>query len=281
MTINKYYNFLFFFNLTFFSCNKSTDPAYIPNWDLIWQDEFNYATENLTKNWTFEKGYGPNGWGNNEWQYYTNENAIIESGVLVITAKKGNTIGQRDSSITSSRMHTFNNFEFKPGTKILARIKLPWGQGIWPAFWALGSNFYEIGWPSCGEIDILELVGGNPIQNKKNHTIHSTTHWNDVNDNKNYKHAQYGKHLELTDSFINNYHIYELNYEPDYIQTKIDGKEIFKINTALGTLIEPFQKSFFLILNIAVGGNWPGSPTIETTFPQKMHIDYIRAYQKS
>ena len=282
MRINKFNNlfFLLLLNLTFFSCNKPINDTYITGWKLIWQDEFNYPKENLTKNWTFEKGYGSNGWGNDEWQYYTNENAIIESGKLVITAKNNNIIGKRDSSITSSRMHTYKNFEFKPGTKIIARIKLPWGQGIWPAFWALGSNFYKIGWPSCGEIDILELTGGDPFKNKKNHTIHSTTHWNEVNDNKNYKHAQHGKHLELADSFINKYHIYELNYELNYIQTKIDGKEIFKIKTSVGKLKEPFSKAFFLILNVAVGGHWPGNPSNETIFPQKMHVDYIRAYQK-
>ena len=189
-------------------------------------------------------------------------------------------INKRDKSVTSSRLQTYQKFDFKPGTKIIARIKLPWGQGIWPAFWALGSNYSEVGWPSCGEIDILEMTGANPINHEKNYTIHSTCHWNDVNDPKNYKHAQHGKPLKLTKDFVNDYHLYEMIYQSDYIQTKVDGKEIFKINTSAGRLKEPFNKAFFLILNVAVGGHWPGNPSNETILPQKMHVDYIRAYQK-
>ena len=177
-------------------------------------------------------------------------------------------------------MQTYQKFDFKPGTKIIARIKLPWGQGIWPAFWALGSNYSEVGWPSCGEIDILEMTGASPMDHEKNYTVHSTCHWNDVNDPKNYKHAQHGKPLKLTKDFVNDYHLYEMIYQSDYIQTKVDGKEIFKINTGVGKLKEPFNKAFFLILNVAVGGHWPGNPSNETIFPQKMHVDYIRAYQK-
>ena len=283
MTINKFNNlfFLLLLNLTFFSCNKPIKDTYIPGWNLIWQDEFNYPKEKLAKNWTFEKGYGSNGWGNDEWQYYTNENTSIESGNLVITAKAEGNINKRDKSVTSSRLQTYQKFDFKPGTKIIARIKLPWGQGIWPAFWALGSNYSEVGWPSCGEIDILEMTGASPIDHEKNYTIHSTCHWNDVNDPKNYKHAQHGKPLKLDKEFINDYHVYEMIYQSDYIETKVDGKEIFKIKTNVGKLKEPFSKAFFLILNVAVGGHWPGNPSNETIFPQKMHVDYIRAYQKT
>ena len=264
----------------FSSCQKSKSDQEIPGWNLIWQDEFDYDTDELSENWNFEEGYGSNGWGNDEWQYYSKENTSIESGNLVITAKSEGKINKRDKSITSSRLQTYQKFDFKPGTKIIARIKLPWGQGIWPAFWALGSNYSEVGWPSCGEIDILEMTGANPINHEKNYTIHSTCHWNDVNDPKNYKHAQHGKPLKLTKDFVNNYHLYEMIYQSDYIQTKVDGKEIFKINTGVGKLKEPFNKAFFLILNVAVGGHWPGNPSNETILPQKMHVDYIRAYQK-
>ena len=262
------------------SCKNSSKNQAETGWKLVWQDEFNYSTQELNNNWNFEEGYGQNGWGNDEWQNYTSQNAQVQSGNLIITAMKNKSLGKRDGSITSSRIQTLNKFEFKPGTKIKARIKLPWGQGIWPAFWALGTDFPVVGWPSCGEIDILELVGANPKSNSKNFTVHSTTHWNDVNDPKNYKHANYGKPINLDLGFIDKFHIYELNYESDYIQTKIDGKEIFKIDTNIGNLVNHFNKPFFLILNIAVGGYWPGQPTKETVFPQQMLVDYIRAYQK-
>ena len=270
-----------FIILTLSSCQSSENHFTIPGWNLIWQDEFNYSKEKLSEHWNFEDGYGSNGWGNDEWQHYTRENTTVESGKLVITARLDGEMKKRNKSITSSRIQTYQKFDFKPGTKIIARIKLPWGQGIWPAFWALGSNYHKVGWPSCGEIDILEMTGANPIDQEKNHTIHSTCHWNDVDDPKDYKHAQHGKSLELTKNFTDNYHVYELNYHSDYIQTKVDGKEIFKIDTGVGRLKKPFSKPFFLILNVAVGGQWPGNPSNETMFPQKMHVDYIRAYQKT
>ena len=147
----------------FFSCSKNEPlPSIIdePEEELcptcIWNEEFNGSSLN-NDNWNFETGYGDNGWGNNEWQLYTNNNAKVVDGSLIITAKKeSNTIGKRNGSITSSRLTTQGKVTVGPGMRIEAKIKGPWGQGIWPAFWTIGANFPDVGWPSCGEIDILE-----------------------------------------------------------------------------------------------------------------------------
>jgi beta-glucanase (GH16 family) len=261
-------------------CKAADNTTHVTGWNLIWQDEFDYPLTSLEKYWNFEIGYGNNGWGNNEWQEYTTENVEIIEGSLVITARSSMKPGKRDGSITSSRLTTLGKFQFEPGVRILSRIKLPWGQGIWPAFWALGSNHSSIGWPTCGEIDILEMIGGNPISNANNFTIHSTAHWNDNFDSHNYKHAQYGKHKVIENSLSDEYHIFELIYANDHLETKIDGDSIFKMDTKAGKVVKPFHNPFYLILNLAVGGNWPGSPTPETIFPQKMYIDYIRVYQR-
>ena len=158
-----------------YSCsNKEPLPSIIDTPEeeqcpsCIWNDEFNGSSIN-TDNWNFETGYGSNGWGNDEWQLYTNNNAKISDGNLIISAKKeSSTIGKRNGSITSSRLTTQGKVTIGPGMRIEARIKGPWGQGMWPAFWTLGSNFPIVGWPACGEIDILEYAGGNPLSNENN-----------------------------------------------------------------------------------------------------------------
>ena len=124
---NVFLSTVIFFTL---SCKSSSKNQAETEWKLTWQDEFNYSTQQLKNNWNFEEGYGQNGWGNDEWQSYTIQNAQVQSGNLIITAMKNQSLGKRDGSITSSRIQTLNKFEFKPGTKIKARIKLPWGQGI-------------------------------------------------------------------------------------------------------------------------------------------------------
>jgi len=254
--------------------------AHAPKWNLVWQDEFDYKLENLDNNWNFETGYGSNGWGNNEWQEYTKENVEIIDGILIITARSSKNPTKRDGSITSARLNTLNKFEFRPGVRIVSRIKLPWGQGIWPAFWALGTNYPSVGWPTCGEIDILEMIGGNPVSNPSNYTVHSTVHWNDNNNRKNYQHAMYGKHKKIEEPLSDDYHIFELIYSNNYLETKIDGNPIFKVDTKTGQVAKPFNNNFFFILNVAVGGNWPGDPSPDTVFPQRMYIDYIRVYEQ-
>ena len=239
----------------------------------IWSEEFNGSSLN-NDNWNFETGYGNNGWGNDEWQLYTNNNAKVIDGSLIITAKKeSNSIGKRNGSITSSRLTTQGKVTVGPGTRIEARIKGPWGQGIWPAFWTIGANFPDVGWPSCGEIDILEYSGGNPLSNDKNKTNESTQHWS-----HNGSHASYGNKITHTEPLSANYNIYELIWTNDYIETKLNGKSFHIIDIKSGSVYEPFHKNHFFILNIAVGGNYSGSPNDETVFPQQLMVDYIRVY---
>ena len=263
-----------------YSCsNKEPLPSIIDTPEeeqcpsCIWNDEFNGSSIN-TENWNFETGYGSNGWGNDEWQLYTNNNAKISDGNLIISAKKeSSTIGKRNGSITSSRLTTQGKVTVGPGMRIEAKIKGPWGQGIWPAFWTLGANFPSVGWPACGEIDILEYAGGNPLSNDKNKINSSTHHWS-----HNGSHASYGNSITHTQPLSNDYNIYELIWTNDYIETRLNGKSFHVIDIKSGSVHEPFHNKHFLILNVAVGGNFSGSPNDETVFPQQLMVDYIRVY---
>ena len=194
----RFYILLFSFILI--SCNDSdkdiSQEKETVDTNLLWSEEFDGDNIDISK-WNFELGYGSDGWGNNEWQQYTNSNASIEGGNLVITAKKNDALGPRDGSITSSRMTTQGKYEFGPGVRVESKIKLPWGKGIWPAFWALGTDFPTSGWPACGEIDILEMIGGNPISHVNNRTVFGTSHWGP---NWNSR-ASYGNNLIVTRSF--------------------------------------------------------------------------------
>lgn len=232
------------------------------NWNLVWQDEFNGSGIN-TSDWKFETGTGSAGWGNNELEYYTNrsENARIENGNLLIEARKEAYGGMQ---YTSARMKTQGLKEFKYG-KVEARMKLPKGQGIWPAFWMLGSNINQVGWPACGEIDIMENVNNESA-------IHGTIHW-DSNG-----HAEYGGTSASID--VTQYHTYSIEWNESSIKWFVDGiqyREANIANSVNGT--DEFHKPFFVLLNLAVGGNWPGSPNGTTQFPAKMYVDYVRVYQ--
>ncbi|TAH65968.1 MAG: glycosyl hydrolase family protein [Anaerolineaceae bacterium] len=231
-------------------------------YNLIWSDEFNSTSLNRS-NWTYEVGTGSGGWGNNELEYYTSrpENISVSDGELRITARKENYNG---SSYTSARIKTQGLKNFKYG-RIEARIRLPKGKGLWPAFWMLGSNFSSVGWPYCGEIDIMEHI------NTENN-VHGTIHW-DYNG-----YANYGTASGYVD--VTQYHVYAIEWNEQSIKWFVDGVQYLEANIANninGT--EEFHKDFFLILNLAVGGNWPGSPDASTPFPSTMSVDYIRVYQ--
>ena len=233
--------------------------------NLLWSEEFNYSGLPDASIWNMETGGG--GWGNNELQYYTDreDNASVGGGYLTITAQEEAYGGRH---YTSARMTTQNKFDFKYG-KIVARIKLPYGQGIWPAFWMLGSNFNSVGWPSCGEIDIMELVGGNGGDN----TCHATLHW----DNSG-QHASYGESYTLPSGiFADDFHVFTVEWDAQRIKGLVDGHQYFVTDITPSGLSE-FHEDFFIILNVAVGGNWPGAPNATTEFPQTMQIDYIRIY---
>lgn len=229
---------------------------------LLWSDEFTEPILNMA-NWKHDIGVGSNGWGNNELEYYTNrtENINIADGNLCIIARKESYMGR---AYTSARIKTQDLQNFTYG-KIEARIKAPVGQGIWPAFWMLGKSFTQsgVGWPKCGEIDILEHVS-----NSKD--IVGTIHWD------NNGHADYGN---STPCDVTQYHVYGIEWDAKAIKWFVDGRKYHEasiLNNVNST--HEFHQPFFIILNLAVGGNWPGPPNATTTFPDTLFVDYVRVY---
>lgn len=253
--------------LLVFSTTLNSQSCY----ELVWNEEFNYTGLPDSTKWTHE--VGASGWGNNEWQYYTEkrlENSRVENGNLIIEARKESYEG---SNYTSARLITYQNGHYWKYGKIEARMKLPYGQGIWPAFWMLGKNFFEgTGWPACGEIDIMEMVGGGE---GRDDVVHGTVHWADNGGN----YASYGDKYQLSSGILaDNFHVFSIEWNSSSIKWFIDGIQYHVIDITPGALSE-FHQEFFLILNIAVGGNWPGYPDATTVFPQQMQVDYIRVYQ--
>ena len=246
--------------------NGYTTPNSYAGMNLVWADEFNGTSLNA-ENWNYDVGDGcPNcGWGNNELQYYTaGENLYFQSGKMIIEARKENKNGK---SYTSTRLTSMNKKSFKFG-RIDFRAKIPSGQGIWPAFWMLGDNFPTAGWPACGEIDILEVLGQQPSK------IYSTIHFKSGNTS-----ARVEKSLVTATSLADEFHVYSMIWEKDKIKTMVDEKTIAEFDPSQVSATYPFNEKFFFIMNIAVGGNWPGSPNATTYFPQFMMVDYIRVFQ--
>jgi len=238
-------------------------------WSLVWSDEFsqtNGSSPDATK-WAYDIGAG--GWGNNELEYYTSRtnNARIENSNLVIEARLENFSG---SSYTSARLKTQNKKSWTYG-RIEARMKIPRGQGIWPAFWMLGTNISSVGWPACGEIDILENIGREPT------VVHGTVHGPGYSAG-----ASVGGAYSLPNNppFADDFHVYAVEWTTNRIKWFVDGAQFFSVNPASlpagATWV--FSQPQFLLLNLAVGGNWPGNPDGTTTFPQRMLVDYVRVY---
>lgn len=227
------------------------------NYELVWSDEF---TNGISEEWTFEIGTGNNGWGNNELQYYLAENATVENGELVITAKQENVGGM---AYTSSRMKTMCKKSFRYG-KMEARMKLPSFTGSWPAFWMLGDYFGRVGWPACGEIDIMEHINTSS-------QVHGTIHWFA---------DQYATFGGDTSVDVTEYHVYSVEWDEFGIRWYVDGNLYHTANITdniNGT--EEFHHHFFLILNMAIGGNWPGFNVDQSALPASMYVDYVRVYQ--
>lgn len=247
-----------------FSVNNTgyTTPLNYPNYTLSWNDEFNGTL--LSNDWTHELGNGNNGWGNNELQYYREQNTSLENGYLKITAKQEYYGGK---NYTSSRIKTQGNV-FHTYGRIDIRAKLPFGQGIWPAIWMLGENFPSVGWPSCGEIDIMEMIGGNGYNDR---TVHGTAHW------ESNGHAEYGGSNSLSSGrFADEFHVFSIIWTSSSIVWLRDDIQYQVIDI---TNLSAFHNNFFFILNLAVGGNWPGSPNASTIFDQTLLVDYIRVFQ--
>jgi beta-glucanase (GH16 family) len=253
-----------FLLVTFLSCNHATSEK---KYQLVWQDEFDGAQID-SASWGFQTGGG--GWGNNELEYYTDrpENASVSNGNLVITARKEDYNGR---SYTSARMVTKDKRSFQYG-RFDIRAKLPKGQGIWPAIWMLGQNIDQVGWPACGEIDIMELLGHAPD------TVYGTLHWGPGET----QHRSKGNRFALANgSFSDDFHLYSTIWEPDSLQILVDDHPYFSITRDQFAANEyPFDKPQFFLFNIAVGGDWPRSPDSTTVFPQQMLVDYIRVFQK-
>ena len=233
----------------------------------LWNDEFDGDAIDTSK-WSFEIGTGASGWGNNEWEYYTDrkENAYIKDGVLHIRAQKEDYKG---SKYTSARMITKDKFSFTYGT-VEARIALPTGKGIWPAFWMLGQNIDKVSWPACGEIDIIEAINDENIVYGTHHWQYNGNHASYGNNTKDY----YGTSKELD---ITPFHTYKMIWNEKLIAMYVDDFKYQEIDIEKAKDgLEAFHKPQFFILNVAVAGNWPGFEVDDTQFPNEMLVDYIR-----
>jgi beta-glucanase (GH16 family) len=237
-------------------------------YSLAWSDEFNGSALD-TKVWNTEQGNN-NGWGNHELEYYTGrpQNVFLSSGNLIIEARKESYQG---FNYTSARLTTQSKKTFTFG-RMDIRAKLPVLKGMWPAIWALGSNITTVNWPECGEIDIMELVGQTPG------TVYGTGHWKNSTGGHSYKGGQTA--LSSGD-FSQNFHVFSILWEQDSIQWLMDDKPYYKATKSIVDGIYPFNNPFFFLLNVAVGGDWPGNPDGTTQFPQRMFVDYVRVYQKN
>lgn len=225
----------------------------------VWADEFD-STAIDTKKWNFETG---NLNVNDEKEYYQAANAAVSNGNLVITAKQQNVGGQ---PYTSARLNTSGKFSIQYG-RIEARIKLPLGAGLWPAFWMLGSNISTVGWPQCGEIDIMEHINADSL-------IYGTMHWNSNGA------VQYGQNLSTSPSA---YHVYAVEWTPQSINWYVDDKLYVTGNIAnsINNTGAFNTGSFFILLNLAVAGDWPGQTVDISKLPASMYVDYVRVYQLS
>jgi beta-glucanase (GH16 family) len=255
------------------SSARAVSPA---DYTLVWADEFRQDPDGLPdpKKWDYEEGFVRN----HEAQYYTRarkENARVENGQLVIEARKElfpnpTAHGPKEAQYTSASLETFGKASWTYG-RIEVRAKLPAGKGVWPAIWTLGINEKDraVGWPRCGENDIMELVGKEPG------IIHGTVHYF-----VDGKHASKGAQMSLAHPETD-FHVYSTEWTPDRIDLFVDDTKYFSfaVRTADNDHPNPFRKPHYLILNLALGGAW-GGPIDDTIFPQRMTIDYVRVYQK-
>ena len=243
-------------------------------YELVWEDDFDGDSVDLTK-WEFQIGDGtsenlPPGWGNNELQYYREENATVSGGLLTITAKEEAFGGY---AYTSARMRTKNLGDWEGG-RFEIRARLPFGQGLWPGIWLLNTDGTYGTWAASGEIDIMELLGHEPAK------IHGTTHYG--GEWPAHDKTQHTYNLP-TGTFNDSFHVFAVEWDEFAIRWYVDGIEYGSQHTwwsSGGDYPAPFDQRFHMLLNVAVGGDWPGSPDATTQFPQMMEVDYVRVYQE-
>ena len=272
--------FLLVLALAPLSCGggATLQPPPPARYTLVWSDEFSGPDGSApdSEKWTYD--LGGNGWGNNELESYTNrtQNAQLKRGNLVITAQKDTYADPKDRitrNYTSARLKTQNLFSQVYG-RFEARIKIPAGQGMWPAFWMLGNDISSVGWPKCGEIDIMENIGKEPG------TVHGSLHGPSTTGRTSDVTAFFS--LPAGQNFSDDFHLYAVEWEHGTIRFYADTNLYATFNQsqwpAGGTWV--FDHPFFIILNVAVGGDWPGPPDNATVFPQQMLVDYVRVYTK-
>ncbi|MDA0684224.1 MAG: glycoside hydrolase family 16 protein [Bacteroidetes bacterium] len=279
LNVSTFRSYLLLLALALAGCDSSSDTAEEetpidapPGWSLVWNDEFNGSSIDATK-WNHE--VNANGGGNNELQYYTarKKNSFVENGHLVIEAHEErftDVEGTRD--YTSARMTTRGRGDWTYG-RFEIRARLPKGQGIWPAIWMMPTASEYGGWAASGEIDIMEIIGSQPD------LLHGTLHFGGTHPNNQSSGASY----QLpAGSLSSDFHTYAVEWQEGEIRWYIDDvlySTKTEWNSANGPYPAPFDKDFFIILNVAVGGNWPGSPNASTLFPQRMEVDFVRVYE--
>ena len=270
------------------SCDTNETQTVVNFTQLVMQDEFDIDGAPNSDIWGYDIGDGSDtdsgaGWGNNELQYYTkrSENVVVQNGVLIITAQKENFNG---SAYTSARLLTKGKFEQAYG-RFEARIRVPEGKGLWPAFWLIGANVDQVGWPQCGEIDIMEYRKQEPT------LVSGSVHGPGYN-GATIPQGHITKRFDLiNDRFDAGFHVFGIEWAPEYINYYVDDV-LYNQITPSDLLVTPFEdkdaiaewvfnQPFYIIINLAVGGGFPGSPDSETIFPQTMLVDYVRVYKKN
>ena len=275
--MNKYYTIIFFSIVLFSACRSTKQSLYQTIvteggiWSLVWNDEFNYTGLPDSTKWSFDVEGNAWNWGNNEAQWYTAnnpENAFVENSMLTITALKKQSNGKE---YTSARLRTKNKGDWKYG-RIEVSAKLPTGIGTWPAIWMLPTDKVYGNWPKSGEIDIMEHVGHNLNE------ILSTVHTEKYNHTKG---TQVGE-ITICPTATSQFHVYSIEWDENEIRSYIDNKLYFTFkNDKSGSAAWPFDQRFHLLLNIAIGGNLGGKKGIDdSSFPNKMQVDYVRIYTK-
>ena len=254
---------------TVLGCSTDETQTVVNFTRLTLQEEFEVDGPPDTSLWSFDIGTGQNGWGNQELQYYTDrpQNVEVRNGVLLITAQREDYEG---SGYTSARLVTKDKFEQRYG-RFEARMRLPYGRGIWPAFWMLGADIDQNPWPGAGEIDIMEYRGQNPT------VLIGSVHGPGYNGGN-----AISKEFELTgDRFDTGFHVFGIEWGPEYVNFYVDDMLYNQITPADVTGPWVFDKPFYLLINLAVGGTFVGSPDSETRFPQTLLVDYVRVYDNT